>query len=245
MPDLAGAYRDARERMCAMVAGLDEDPLERRIPACPEWTVRDLIAHVSSIATEITNGAMPADLNLVAVWDPDVARRREGWIDESLERRRGMSIDELLDEWTRSGEMLDAMLRGEAPMPVDAPPLVEWIVVTDIGAHLQDLATALGNTEHRDALATGLSLRSYVEGMRIAAAQKGTPAMKIRAGSREWVVGDGEPVATVTADPWELSRAVSGRRSLDQVRAYDWEGDPEGVLELFYPYGVRADSLEE
>jgi hypothetical protein len=29
------------------------------------------------------------------------------------------------------------------------------------------------------------------------------------------------------------------------VRAYDWEGDPEGVLELFYPYGVRADSLEE
>jgi hypothetical protein len=52
-------------------------------------------------------------------------------------------------------------------------------------------------------------------------------------------------VATLSGEPWELARAVSGRRSPDQIRAYEWEGDPEPFIKLFYPYGLRTDSLVE
>jgi hypothetical protein len=49
----------------------------------------------------------------------------------------------------------------------------------------------------------------------------------------------------VAADPFELFRALSGRRSLDQVRALAWVGDPEPYLELFAPYPMPASPLIE
>jgi hypothetical protein len=38
---------------------------------------------------------------------------------------------------------------------------------------------------------------------------------------------------------------MSGRRSPDQIRAYDWNGDPEPFVDLFYIYGVRKEPLVE
>ena len=245
MPDLAAAYHDARLAMADLARNAGENANETKVPACPDWTVRDLIAHVTSIASDLAGGKIPPDLNLIAFWDVDQSRRREEFIDDALARRKNQSVDQLLEEWETLAMPLEAMIRGEQPFPEKAPPLADWVVVTDIGQHLQDLQGALGTTEHRDALATGLSLRSYVEAMRLRSAHDKLPAFRLRAGSREWVIGEGEPVATVTADPFELARAASGRRSPEQIRGYDWEGDPEPFLVLFYPYGARADALIE
>lgn len=245
MPDLATAYHDARLAMAALARDAEDKADETMVPACPDWSVRDLIAHVTSIASDLAVGKIPGDLNLIAFWDDDMSRRREAFIDGALAKRSDMSVEQLLAEWDTAATRLEAMIRGEQPFPEESPPLVEWIVVTDVGQHLQDLQGALGRAEHRDALATGLSLRSYVEGMRFRSAHDKLPAFRIRAGSREWVIGEGEPVATLTGDPFELARAASGRRSPDQIRAYDWEGDPEPFLVLFYPYGPREDALVE
>jgi len=243
MPDLAAAYHDARLSMSELARNVKD--VDARVPACPDWTVRDLVAHVTSIASELCAGHIPADLNLVQIWDEDTARRREEFIAGELEARSKMNIPELLEEWERSGTLLEEMLRGERPMPHQAPPLVEWIVVTDVGVHLNDLRGALGLPGDGESLAVGLSLRSYVEGMRMQSAMKHLPPFRIRAGSREWVIGHGEPVATLTGDPFELNRVASGRRSPDQVRKLDWEGDPEPFIDLFYPYGLREDALVE
>ena len=81
--------------------------------------------------------------------------------------------------------------------------------------------------------------------MRFRSSTLGLPAFTIRAGEREWVVGQGDPIATVVADPFELARAASGRRSPEQVRSYDWTGDPDPFIELFYPYGMRTAPLVE
>lgn len=246
MPDLARAYQEARTSMAGIAGDLDPEAQQTRVPACPDWTVKDLIAHVTSIASDLTAGRGPKDLNLIALWDPEVARRREEWIEGSMAARRDRSTKEILAEWDEAGPRLEAILRGEQPAPPGAPPLIEWIVTTDVGVHQHDLRGAVGLPGDRDSLATGLSLRSYVEGMRFQSPQKGLPPFRIRAGSREWVVGEGEPVATVTADPFELARAASGRRSPDQIRAYDWDGDPEPFLDLFYPYGgPRTEALVE
>jgi uncharacterized protein (TIGR03083 family) len=245
MPDLAAAYDDARTSMVELARSAGDAARATRVPACPDWTIHDLVAHVTSIATKLSSGGIPADLNLVLFWDDAMSRRRDDFVDEALEERRSRSMDQLIDEWNDSAEVLRSMFRGEAPFPEDSPPLMEWVVVTDIGQHLQDLAGALGTTTTRDALATGLSLRSYVEAMRLRSAHEKLPAFRIRAGSREWVIGEGEPVATVTAESFELARAAAGRRNPDQIRAYDWEGDPEPFLPLFYPYGLRTDALVE
>jgi hypothetical protein len=55
-------------------------------------------------------------------------------------------------------------------------------------------------------------------------------------GDREWVEGYGPPAAALAADPFELFRALSGRRSLDQVRTLARDGDPKPYLDVLSPY---------
>lgn len=246
MPDLARAYAEARESMTRIARSLDTSGLARPVPACPGWTVKDLVGHVTSIASNLAAGTIPDDLkNLAQVWDTDTAQHRELFIDEQLDLQRSRSIDEILSEWESAGSVVEQMLRGERPQPPNAPVLAEWVIVTDIGVHQHDLRGAVDQPGDRDSLATGLALRSYVEGMRFRSAIEGIAPLRIRAGTREWITGEGEPLATVTADPFDLARAAAGRRSPEQIRAFDWEGDPEPFLTLFYPYGPRASSLVE
>jgi uncharacterized protein (TIGR03083 family) len=245
MPDLAAAYDQTRVAMSDLVRDLDADALGVRVPACPDWSVHDLVAHVSSIATAVATGEFPADLNPSAFWDETMAKRREEFIDESLAARRDTSIADILDEWAASTATMLPMMRGEAPWPDASIPLPEWIVLTDVAVHHHDLRGALGVPGERDSVATGLSLRSYVEAMRFRALIEGLPTFTIVAGARTWQIGEGAPIATLTADPFELARAASGRRSPDQVRALGWDGDPEPLLPYFYPYGVRTEALEE
>ncbi len=245
MPDLAAAYHDAREAMIKLARGADDIATTTYVPACPDWTVRTLLAHVTSLATEISNGRIPRDLNLIQFWDDDMSRRRDDFVDAALDERRARSLDEILDEWERSGPRIEKMIGGEEPFPEGAIPLADWVLVTDIGVHLQDLQGALGVSTYRDAVASSLALRSYVEAMRVRWAHEKVPPFKIRADHREWVIGTGEPVATVTDETWKLCRAVSGRRNPDQIRAMDWDGDPEPFLPLFYPYGLRESALVE
>ena len=54
--------------------------------------------------------------------------------------------------------------------------------------------------------------------------------LRIVAGRADWTIGDGDPAATVRLTEYEMARAVLGRRSLDQLRAYDWDRDPEPYL---------------
>jgi uncharacterized protein (TIGR03083 family) len=246
MPDLAAAYADTRESMMKIAGELTHDELATRVPACPDWTVHDLISHVTSLASSIAGGEVPPDLNPVAsLSDPEMAKRRDAFVDAALAARRGKPIRVVLDEWRAAAPMLESMIRGERPWPHGAPPLAEWVVTTDVAVHHHDLRGAVGRAGERDSLATGLSLRSYVETMKFRAQMQGLAAFKIVAGTRDWTIGSGEPVATVSADPFELARAASGRRSPDQIRAYDWTGDPEPFIPLFYPYGPRESSLVE
>lgn len=246
MPDLASAYADTRRSMIEVARGLTEEERSRRVPACPAWTVKGLIAHVTSIASTIATGSFPAGLDPVAsLMDAKQAEQRERFVDEALESRKDSPLDEILEEWEEASSSVEAMIRGERPWPAGSPPLVEWVVTTDVAVHHHDLRGALNRPGDRNSLATGLSLRSYVEGMRYRSAALGLPTFRMRAGTREWLIGSGEPVATVTADPFELARAASGRRSPEQIRAFDWDGDPDPFVTLFYPYGMRADALVE
>lgn len=249
MPDLAAAYAETRRRMCDLVRESSADDLERIVPACPEWTVRDLLAHVTSIATSLASGAFPPDLNPVLFWDEQMAARREAFVDDGVAALRDRSVDEIVATWNEAAEAAEAMIRGERPWPSwpeGGAPLPAWVLVTDLSVHHHDLRGALQAPGDRDSLATGLGLRSYVEGMRLRASIEQIPAFRIVAGARSWTIGEGEPTATVTADPFELARAASGRRSPEQVRAFDWGGaDPEPFLACFFPYGIREDALVE
>jgi len=53
---LARAYQDGRRRATALVSELDPMRVAVRVPACPERTVRDLVAHVLGVAADTIAG---------------------------------------------------------------------------------------------------------------------------------------------------------------------------------------------
>jgi hypothetical protein len=46
----------ARGRLQNLLAGLDQAALAARVPACPAWTVLDVLAHLAGVAADVVNG---------------------------------------------------------------------------------------------------------------------------------------------------------------------------------------------
>ena len=87
------------------------------MPACPEWSVHDLVAHMTGVPDDALNGR----LDRVAT-DP--------WTAAQVERARDMSVLELVARWSEQGPVFEGF-----PLPPEA--------VVDITTHEQDLRGAL------------------------------------------------------------------------------------------------------
>jgi 2-polyprenyl-6-methoxyphenol hydroxylase-like FAD-dependent oxidoreductase len=103
----------------------------------------------------------------------------------------------------------------------------------------------VGDAGHFKHPATGQGIGDAVEQAWFVADERGRPALRLRAGGRDWVEGAGPPAAVLEAAPFELFRALSGRRSAGQVRALAWDGDPEPYLDVLSPYPMPPSPLLE
>jgi uncharacterized protein (TIGR03083 family) len=244
MADLAGAYADARRRFPELLAGLDQAALLTPVPACPAWTVRDVLAHVAGVAADAASGTyFPGAAD--AWGDSRLAAARDDWTARQVRSRRDRSVAALFAEWTSWAVILEPMLAGTIPPPPGSPAWLLPAPVADLAVHLHDVRGALRLPGDRDAPATGLGLRVYARWLGRRLVLRGRPALRLRAAGREWAEGSGRPAAVLAADAFELFRALSGRRSLEQVRALAWDGDPEPYLDLFAPYPMPASPLAE
>jgi hypothetical protein len=59
------------------------------------------------------------------------------------------------------------------------------------------------------------------------------PALRLSTGTTQWTVGTGEPVATVTANRYDIYRSLAGRRSHRQITSMDWDRDSHRWLPAF------------
>jgi len=216
-----------------------------RVPACPEWEVRDVLAHVAGLARDAATGNMPV-LDLMEQWrDDTVAATRDRMTAVQVDRVADRKIEELAADWSELMDTLEPMLSGAVPFPDPAPFGLGTVLVTDLAVHDQDVRGALGMPRADDGPALSLALAAYCFGVDYRIRQLGLPALAIRYRGKERVLGAGEPAATLTADTFELLRAFGGRRSCRQILALDWDGDPGPYAALIPAYGERADDLVE
>jgi hypothetical protein len=222
--DHAAVYRSVRVRVTALVCELPEETLELVAPATPEWRVRDVVAHLAGGTADIVSG------NLA-----DVAS--DEWTAAQVDARGDLPIGEVLDEWARCSAIVE-------PMIAKFDPLMRAMLLTDAVTHEHDLRGALGVPGERDSDAIGYAFGGVSGGI---GSQRGkTGALRILHDAGVSVVGAGEPTATVQTSRFEIVRASVGRRSFDQIAAWDWEGDsrPESVvLARFAP--PRVTPLDE
>ena len=242
MADLSGVYDETRRRISDFVGSLSEADQDRPVPAAPGWTVHDVVAHLTGDLAAIQTDDFPGSF-FAAVGEPDEVAKLNAWAARMVEERRDRPVRDVLTEWEQLTPAVMAMLRGEQPLPSGFPPFVDRVLVTDVAVHEQDIYGALGLVRERDCSALRIGTSTYVAGIWLRLGELAPP--RFETGEETYQAGQGEPGATARTGRFELFRALSGRRSPEQIRAWEWSGDPEPYLHLFYVYGPRTEALVE
>ncbi len=205
--DLAAIYLAVRDRMCVAIEAMSAVDAEKAVPACPDWTVHDLLAHQTSMPVALIAGDLPTgDVN--------------EWIQGLVDVRRDTSIDDLLAEWRNDDDALAGLVANVG------------ILVGDLVAHEGDLAGALGIAPDRTAPESAALLPGALAGLKGPIDEAGLGAIEVRHGDRSWRTHDAEPGWSFEADPWEALRALTSRRTADELRAIPHTGDPDPYLPI-------------
>jgi len=242
--EIQDLYMTQQEALASLVLAY-ADRSGDQVPACPGWTVNDLLAHVVGLSRDAVNGMLPV-IDLLEQWrDENVVHRRDRMTADQVDRVAGKSVEGLVSRWREMTPTLAAMLSGAIPFPDPAPFGLAAILVTDLVIHDQDVRGALRVHNAPEGPAPSLALATYFFGVDYRIRQLGLPALGVRYGDKTRILGTGEPAATVSGPRFELLRAFGGRRSREQILAFDWEGDPRPYVALVPAYGERPDALVE
>ncbi len=242
-PALAAAYQQTYAAILAILDGLSDRQRRTEITPCPAWTVRELAAHMTGVAADAITARFPV-VNPHGPW----AERQpviDAFTSAQVTSRQDMATDEVLAEWAGHVAVLAPMLRGEQAFPAGSIPIIDWMVVSDIAAHNQDLRGALHMPGDRDSAGVALGLQRYVAGLSQRIAAAGLPALRLCTERSEHIAGHGPPSSALTATEWELFRVLSSRRSPSQIRSLRWSGDAEAYLPLLPAYGIPRNDLIE
>jgi uncharacterized protein (TIGR03083 family) len=237
-------YDDLQTSIATFVAELAPSVLETRVPATPEWTVKDVVAHLTGDATCVIAGDFPSEFFAAFGEEHSVAALNR-WTAQQVAERRDRPLENILSEWSASAKTLVSMMKEETPWAEGVPPFATYILLIDVGVHQQDIYGTLGIERDRDGVPVNVGVAAYTTGVDMRLRNTGAGTLHLEADGKRWTAGQGDPVATVRASRFELFRALSGRRSPEQIVGYDWEGDPDSFIEYFYPYGIRPESLIE
>ena len=218
----AAAYRELRGRVSEMIRSIDMSTLTRPAPATPGWRVQDVVAHLVGVSDDVVNGRLEGIAS-----DP--------WTQAQVDKRSGVAMPDLLAEWDENGPAFEALLAA-------APPEIAGQALFDAVTHEHDLRHAIGAPGARESEAIAVGWEWIVE----ARTREGAHALCFVIDGNEQVSGAGAVVARVEAPRFELFRAVSGRRSAEEIEQYKWDRDPDPKLLLAAEiFSLRDDPLGE
>jgi uncharacterized protein (TIGR03083 family) len=203
----AVAYRGVHARVRQLIESADPADLEKPAPATPEWTVREILCHLVGVTDDVVNGRLDGIAS-------------DAWTGAQVTKRCDASAADLLAEWDKWSPQFEQML-------TDSPPEIAGQALFDAATHEHDIRHALGQPGARDSDAIELAWEWIV----LVRPLGGGPGLRFvtEAGTQE--VG-GTPVATIEASRFEVLRATTGRRSVDEVTAYGWDPEPQPELLL-------------
>ena len=207
--DAIAEWSRAQQRVIDLVADLPPEQAQRRVPACPDWTVRDLLSHMVGLGVDVVAGDEPDDHN-------------ETWTGRQVEARRDHDVAALVAEWQAVAEPLRDWMRANTARPLN-----------DALIHEQDLRGALGVPGGQDAEGWTAIRERFIG--RLAPRVADLPPIALVGDGFAWA-SDGAPDdadVVVRASDFDLARALVTRRSARQVRSWATRGDVDPYLDGF------------
>ena len=198
--------------MIDLVADLPAERAARRVPACPDWTVRDLFSHMVGLGVDVLAGDEPNDHNAT-------------WTQRQVDERRGHDLPTLVEEWRGVTEPMQAYMRERGTRPLG-----------DLVIHEQDLRGAVGVSGAQDT--PGLVIMRDRMLRIFAHKAAGLPPIALVGDDWRWASTDDDPAVVVRAPDFDLARALMARRSAAQLRSWTVTGDVEPYLAAFATLGT-------
>jgi uncharacterized protein (TIGR03083 family) len=118
-PDLGAVYREARGRLGPLVNELP-DATAISVPACPAWSVHDVVAHLVAVVEDVMAGRLTGIPS-----EEDTAAQ--------VGRRSGRSVTDIVAEWDELAPPFETFL--------SATPV--WPAAMDVLSHEQDIRAAI------------------------------------------------------------------------------------------------------
>jgi uncharacterized protein (TIGR03083 family) len=257
-------YAEERRRISDLVLALASEEADCRVPTCPRWTVGDVVSHLVGVCADVLAG----NVGGVAT---------EPWTAEQVRARRGRRLAELVDEWSDVGPQVEAFADNFPGMTgvqwVTDITTHEHDIRTAVGRpgarDSQGVEVGLNflvmvgldsavSARGLPPLVVQAGERSWVVGTGEAIAIQNQEEVAQAADERlmaallsggppaERSVPDGMSEVLV-APPFELFRALTGRRSAAQIRLLDWSIDPAPYLPAFQfgPFTLSAADVAE
>jgi len=209
------AWQNGHARVRALVQDLTEAQVATHVPACPDWTVRDLLSHMVGLGADTMAGNEPDDHN------PE-------WTQSQIHARRDVDVAGLLEEWSQIAPELVAHMAEHGTRPLN-----------DLTIHEQDLRSAAGEPGARDT--DGLAIVRQRRADKLAEAAADLPPLALVSTDDGWsfaTAGDPAQAPTVLeATGFDLFRGVTSRRTADQLRSWVTRGDVDPYLDAFAGLG--------
>lgn len=195
------------------------------VPACPGWTVHDVVAHLVGVIEDAAAGRLSGPPN-------------EEQTAAQVDRHRGDDPEMLLATWDRLAPGFELGIVESAA----------WPALFDVLSHEHDLRGALDRPGARDVegvqLAADLLLRWCRTTVPVEVHLDGRLDSARTVVVRGRDTGDA-PALGLSTTSFEVLRFRLGRRSPRQVAALPWTGDPGPVLAELFTFGPAEHDLVE
>lgn len=200
--EVRDAYIAVRARVVELLDELDEVDGDRPVPACPGWTVRQLVAHIVGVPEDILAGRTDGVAS-------------DAWTQAQVDRHAGESLADLRRTLVDLASVFDPLL-----VLVPAPMNSQFVM--DAVTHEHDLREAVGRPGAQDSSAVEVALAWLLRFFRLPAeasaqlAASGAPGFTVmRAMSGRMSV---EAMNAAGLPGEEIARSLAGSPLVPPIR---------------------------
>ena len=217
--DYLSAYTVIHERIAEVIT---DNTCHLSLPACPGWRIRDVLAHLTGLCEDWVDHRLDGYASA-------------GWTAAQVARHADRSSAQILALWADSLSSF-----GHLDEPFLGSPPARW-AFGDAVVHEADIWGALGSGRVQNDAVTLALAGMMARWHREILSRAGVPALRVQSDDQDWWLGEpDEPDAVIVEAPlYEVFRALAGRRSEDQVRAWRWSSDSEPYIAAGLPYPFR------
>jgi uncharacterized protein (TIGR03083 family) len=134
---VCASYDELRARVSDLMRSISTEQAQTVVPHCPQWTVKDCLAHMIGVPEDVISGQMDG----VAT---------DAWTDRQVQRHEHDLVDDLLAIWETNAPVFATIL-PHIPQPV----LSQFMF--DQTNHEQDIRAALKQPGGRDSSAVAVA----------------------------------------------------------------------------------------